>query len=66
MVLTTRLNGTEMQKSALGMLMWTTPVAMMIAEIFASLPLSVSEAQKAIADLIDHHQPAPPRNPLSE
>lgn len=40
--------------SALGMLLWTTPVAMMIAETFATLPIPVEEAQKAIADLIDH------------
>ncbi|OBI87095.1 hypothetical protein A9X00_02780 [Mycobacterium sp. 1245805.9] len=38
---------------ALGMLLWTTPVAMMIAEMFATLPLEVSEAQQAIVNLID-------------
>jgi AcrR family transcriptional regulator len=38
---------------ALGMLLWTTPVAMMIAEMFATLPLATKDAQKAIADLID-------------
>lgn len=38
---------------ALGMLLWTTPVAMMIAEMFATLPLEVGEAQQAIIDLID-------------
>ncbi len=41
---------------ALGMLLWTTPVAMMIAEMFATLPLDVGDAQKAIAGLIDHHR----------
>jgi TetR/AcrR family transcriptional regulator, regulator of cefoperazone and chloramphenicol sensitivity len=40
---------------ALGMLLWTTPVAMMIAEMFATLPLEVSEAQQAIVNLIDRH-----------
>lgn len=40
---------------ALGMLLWTTPVAMMIAEMFATPPLAVEDAQKAIADLIDGH-----------
>jgi TetR/AcrR family transcriptional regulator, regulator of cefoperazone and chloramphenicol sensitivity len=38
---------------ALGMLLWTTPVAMMIAEMFATVPLSTGDAQKAVADLID-------------
>ncbi|WP_244167992.1 hypothetical protein [Mycobacterium paraffinicum] len=38
---------------AIGMLLWTTPVAMMIAEMFATLPLEVGEAQRAIIDLID-------------
>ena len=37
----------------LGMLLWTTPVALMIAEMFARLPLPIDEAQKAIAALID-------------
>jgi AcrR family transcriptional regulator len=41
---------------ALGMLLWTTPVAMMIAEMFATLPLDTKDAQKAIADLIDGHR----------
>jgi AcrR family transcriptional regulator len=41
---------------ALGMLLWTTPVAMMIADMFAKFPLAVGEAQKAIVDLIDHHR----------
>lgn len=40
---------------ALGMLLWTTPVAMMIAEMFATPPPAVEDAQKAIADLIDGH-----------
>jgi AcrR family transcriptional regulator len=38
---------------ALGMLLWTTPVAMMIAEMFATVPLAAEDAQKAIAALID-------------
>jgi TetR/AcrR family transcriptional regulator, regulator of cefoperazone and chloramphenicol sensitivity len=38
---------------ASGMLLWTTPVAMMIAEMFATLPLATKDAQKAVADLID-------------
>ena len=42
--------------AALGMLLWTTPVAMMIAEMFATLPLATKDAQKAIADLIDGHR----------
>ncbi|MCX5042325.1 TetR/AcrR family transcriptional regulator [Aldersonia sp. NBC_00410] len=42
--------------AALSMLLWTTPVAMMIAEMFATLPLAVGEAQKAIANLIDQHR----------
>jgi len=41
---------------ALGMLLWTTPVAMMIAEMFAAPPLATKDAQKAIADLIDRHR----------
>ncbi|MGV9668588.1 TetR/AcrR family transcriptional regulator [Nocardia niigatensis] len=41
---------------ALGMLLWTTPVAMMIAETFATVPLAAEDAQKAIAGLIDHHR----------
>ena len=41
---------------ALGMLLWTTPVAMMLAEMFATPPLATKDAQKAIADLIDHHR----------
>ncbi len=40
---------------ALGMLLWTTPVAMMIAEMFATPPLAAKDAQKAIANLIDRH-----------
>lgn len=47
-------DGNREYASALGMLLWTTPVAMMIAETFATLPIPVEEAQKAIADLIDH------------
>lgn len=41
---------------ALGMLLWTTPVAMMIAEMFATPPLSTKKAQRAVADLIDAHR----------
>lgn len=39
--------------AALGMMLWTTPVAMMIAEMFATVPLPTEDARKAIADLID-------------
>lgn len=39
---------------AVGMVLWTTPVAMMIAEMFAKLPLDTDEAQRALAELIDH------------
>lgn len=42
--------------AALGMLLWTTPVAMMIAEMFATTPLAVGEAQEAIANLIEDHR----------
>ena len=49
-------DGGDKHAAALGMLLWTTPVAMMIAEMFATLPLAVGEAQKAIADLIDHYR----------
>ena len=41
---------------ALGMLLWTTPVAMMIAEMFATPPLAAKDAQKAIAAMIDAHR----------
>ena len=41
---------------ALGMLLWTTPVAMMIAEMFATPPLAARDAQKAIAAIIDAHR----------
>jgi hypothetical protein len=41
---------------ALGMLLWTSPVAMMIAEMFAKLPLATEDAQKAVAALIDAHR----------
>jgi AcrR family transcriptional regulator len=41
---------------ALGMLLWTTPVAMMIAEMFAAPPLATKDAQKAVADLINAHR----------
>lgn len=53
-----RLNtGTNREHAvALGMLLWTTPVAMMIAEMFATPPLSPKDAQKAVADLIDAHR----------
>jgi AcrR family transcriptional regulator len=56
--LTTRVgDGTHGEHvAALGMLLWTTPVAMMIAEMFATTPLAVGEAQDAIANLIDDHR----------
>ena len=41
---------------ALGMLLWTSPVAMMIAEMFATPPLATQNAQKAVAALIDAHR----------
>ena len=41
---------------ALGMLLWTTPVAMMLAEMFATPPLTTNDAQKAIVKLIDEHR----------
>ena len=41
---------------ALGMLLWTSPVAMMIAEMFATPPLATQDAQKAVAALIDAHR----------
>ncbi len=41
---------------ALGMLLWTSPVAMMIAEMFAKPPLATEDAQKALAALIDAHR----------
>lgn len=41
---------------ALGMLLWATPVAMMIAEMFATPPLATKDAQKAVAALIDAHR----------
>jgi AcrR family transcriptional regulator len=47
--------GDREHATALGMLLWTTPVAMMIAEMFATLPIDVVEAQAAIVALIDHH-----------
>ncbi|MCV7437255.1 TetR/AcrR family transcriptional regulator [Mycobacterium seoulense] len=55
--LTARLNtGNDREHAiALGMLLWTTPVAMMIAEMFAAPPLTWRDAQKAVADLIDAH-----------
>ncbi len=53
-----RLNtgATREHAVALGMLLWATPVAMMIAEMFATLPLATKDAQKAVADLIDAHR----------
>ena len=40
---------------AIGMVLWTTPVAMMIAEMFAKPPLATEDAQQAISELIDQH-----------
>lgn len=53
-----RLNtGTDREHGvALGMLLWTTPVAMMLAEMFATPPLTITDAQKAVAKLIDEHR----------
>ena len=55
-----RLNtGTNREHAvALGMLLWTTPVAMMLAEMFAAPPLTTTDAQKAVAKLIDEHRRA--------
>lgn len=41
---------------ALGMLLWTTPVAMMLAEMFATPPVTTKDAQMAVAKLIDEHR----------
>lgn len=38
---------------ALGMLLWTTPVAMMLAEMFATPPLTTKDAQQAIVKLLE-------------
>ncbi|OBJ01421.1 hypothetical protein A5624_06865 [Mycobacterium sp. 1482292.6] len=38
---------------ALGMLLWTTPVAMMLAEMFATPPLTTKDAQKAMVKLLE-------------
>lgn len=56
--LMTRLNAETIgdHAVALGMLLWTTPVAMMIAEMFATPPLTTKAAQKAVADLIEAHR----------
>ncbi len=53
-----RLNaGTNREHAvALGMLLWTTPVAMMVAEMFATPPLTTKDAQTAVAKLIDEHR----------
>ncbi|MCV7381874.1 hypothetical protein BST11_22505 [Mycobacterium alsense] len=53
-----RLNtGTDSEHAvALGMLLWTTPVAMMLAEMFATPPLTTGDAQEAVAKLIDEHR----------
>jgi AcrR family transcriptional regulator len=53
-----RLNARTSREHAVasGMLLWTTPVAMMIAEMFATPPLTTSEAQEAVAKLIDQHR----------
>ncbi|GAB3007957.1 TetR/AcrR family transcriptional regulator [Mycobacterium bourgelatii] len=53
-----RLNtGTSREHAvALGMLLWTTPVAMMLAEMFATPPLTVNDAQQAVAKLIDEYR----------
>jgi hypothetical protein len=37
----------------LGLLLWTPPDAMMIAEMFATVPLATEDAQKAVAKMID-------------
>ncbi len=55
--LTERVNvGEDTGAVGVGLMLWTTPVAMMIAEMFARLPLATEEAQRALADLIDQHR----------
>lgn len=49
-------NGKQDEGRILGLLLWTTPVAMMIAEMFATTPLPVEEAQAAIANLISRRR----------
>jgi AcrR family transcriptional regulator len=53
-----RLNagGDGGQGATLAMLLWTTPVAMMIAEMFTRLPLDTQDAQAAITALIDENR----------
>jgi TetR/AcrR family transcriptional regulator, regulator of cefoperazone and chloramphenicol sensitivity len=48
--------GARQHAVALSMLLWTTPVAMMIAEMLATLPLAAEDAQRAISSLIDEHR----------
>lgn len=50
-------DGTKGEHAAtLGMLLWTTPVAMMLAEMFAAPQLTKQAAQTAVARLIDEHR----------
>ena len=49
------VDGDSERAATVGMLLWTTPVAMMIAEMFAEQPLAVNEAQGAVARLIDRY-----------
>lgn len=50
------VDGDHERAATVGMLLWTTPVAMMIAEMFATQPVAVEEAQKAVAELIDRYR----------
>ena len=55
--LTERVNvGDDTGAVGVGLMLWTTPVAMMIAEMFARMPLATDEAQRALADLIDQYR----------
>lgn len=50
------VDGDHERAATVGLLLWTTPVAMMIADMFASQPISVDEAQKALVSLIDRRR----------
>lgn len=50
------VDGDRERAATVGLLLWTTPVAMMIADMFASQPISVDEAQKALVSLIDRRR----------
>ena len=56
------VDGDAERAATVGLLLWTTPVAMMIAEMFAEQPLAVDEAQGAVARLIDRYPSTEGRN----